>query len=152
MSIWRPSETIRVKVLGIAWKAQSLLAAEIGDDNGKITGVRPLGGSIDLGETKEEALHREFQEELKTDITITGPWHVFENIYEHEKCLGHEIIFATDIKLADLSLYEQTEISFHEDNGTHVTAKWFNPNELKVQGFELYPSGLKEYLNWGPLR
>lgn len=60
MTVWRPSQQIRVKVIGLAWRKDQLLAAEVEDDSGRIKGVRPLGGAIEFGESREEALHREF--------------------------------------------------------------------------------------------
>ncbi|MBA8835648.1 hypothetical protein M2311_005189 [Rhizobium leguminosarum] len=41
MAIWRPSQQIRVKVIGLAWRNDRLLAAEVEDDSDRIKGVRP---------------------------------------------------------------------------------------------------------------
>jgi len=49
MAVWRPPEAIRVKVIGLAWRESRLLAAEVETDGGGVKGVRPLGGSIQLG-------------------------------------------------------------------------------------------------------
>ncbi|HEV2571207.1 MAG TPA: NUDIX domain-containing protein [Beijerinckiaceae bacterium] len=146
MTLWRPPSAIRVKVLGLVWRDKRLLAAEVETDTGLVKGVRPLGGSIEYGESREQALHREFREELGTAITIHGPWHVFENIYTHEGALGHEIVFAADVALADQALYQQDEIVFAEDNGLTWKARWVNLNELKASGLALYPEGLADYL------
>ncbi|PDV86278.1 DNA mismatch repair protein MutT [Rhizobium sp. H4] len=62
MTVWRPPQQIRVKVIGLAWRQDRLLAAEVEDDGGRIKGIRPLGGSIEFGETREQALQREFRE------------------------------------------------------------------------------------------
>ena len=146
MTIWRPSQQIRVKVIGLAWRKDQLLAAEVEDDSGRIKGVRPLGGAIEFGESREEALQREFQEELETDIRIVGPWHLLENIYEHHGATGHEYIFAADIKLADASLYERDEIHYSELDETAATARWFGRDRLRDAGIDLYPTGLDKLL------
>jgi len=146
MAIWRPSQQIRVKVIGLAWRKDQLLAAEVEDDSGRIKGVRPLGGAIEFGESREEALQREFQEELETDIRIVGPWHLLENIYEHHGATGHEYIFAVDIKLADASLYERDEIHYSELDETAATARWFGRDRLRDAGIDLYPTGLDKLL------
>ena len=62
MHQWRPQSIIRLKSLGLNWRAGKVLAAEIYDDAGRIKGVRPLGGSVEFGETVETALIRELNE------------------------------------------------------------------------------------------
>ncbi|TAY51199.1 NUDIX hydrolase [Rhizobium leguminosarum] len=147
MAIWRPSQQIRVKVIGLVWRKDQLLAAEVEDDSGRIKGVRPLGGAIEFGESREEALQREFQEELETDIRIVGPWHLLENIYEHHGATGHEYIFAADIELADASLCERDEIRYSELDETAATARWFGRDGLRDAGIDLYPTGLDKLLS-----
>ncbi|MGR9245190.1 NUDIX hydrolase [Rhizobium leguminosarum] len=147
MTVWRPSQQIRVKVIGLAWRKDRLLAAEVEDDSGRIKGVRPLGGAIEFGESREEALHREFREELETDIRIVGPWHLLENIYEHHGATGHEFIFAADIELTDASLYQRDEIHYSELDETAATARWFSRDRLRDAGIELYPTGLDRLLS-----
>ncbi|MEH7837910.1 NUDIX domain-containing protein [Rhizobium laguerreae] len=147
MTVWRPSQQIRVKVIGLAWRKDQLLAAEVEDDSGRIKGVRPLGGAIEFGESREEALHREFREELETDIRIVGPWHLLENIYEHQGAIGHEYIFAADIELADASLYQREEIRYSELDETAATARWFGRDSLRDAGIDLCPTGLDRLLS-----
>lgn len=147
MTVWRPPNSIRVKAIGLAWHNKRLLVADVETDGGTVKGVRPLGGSIDYGETREQALHREFQEELATGIRIVGPWHVFENIYRHEGRLGHEIVFAADVELVDTSLYRRREIVFSEDNGARCRARWIDLAELTATGWDLYPDGLSALLS-----
>ncbi|WP_064706560.1 NUDIX hydrolase [Rhizobium bangladeshense] len=147
MTVWRPPQQIRAKVIGLAWRENRLLAAEVEDDRGRIKGVRPLGGSIEFGETREQALHREFREELGTEIRIVGPWHLLENIFEHHGAIGHEFIFAADIELADKTLYECDEIRYSELDETAATARWFGRDMLRDIALELYPTGLETVLS-----
>jgi len=91
MTLWRSPGVLRVKVLGLVWRGSQFLAAELPDDNGKILGVRPLGGTIEFGETREQALAREFREELGCGIDIAGPWIAIENIFEHQGVPGHRV-------------------------------------------------------------
>lgn len=149
MTMWRPPQQIRATVIGLAWRGDRLLAAEVRDDGGRLMGVRPLGGGIAFGETREQALIREFQEELGCDVTITGPWSVFENIFRHEGALGHEIVFAADLRLHDATLYERDVILFREDDGAPCTARWFRPDILDA-GVSLYPEGLAAALETRP--
>jgi 8-oxo-dGTP pyrophosphatase MutT (NUDIX family) len=144
MSKWRPAQLIQTKVIGICVNKGALLAMEVYDDKGQVKGVRPLGGLIEFGETRETAIAREFMEELNTQISLSGRWRTFENLYLHGGKRGHELIFAIGIKLNDRSLYRQEVIVFSEDSGTTSTARWFPLDVLKAGEIELYPTGLLE--------
>jgi hypothetical protein len=72
MNTWRPAPRIRVKALGLHWRGDRLLAAEVLDDAGHVKGVRPLGGTVEFGETAEMAVIREFQEELGIVVKTNG--------------------------------------------------------------------------------
>ncbi|MBB2688708.1 MULTISPECIES: hypothetical protein [Rhizobium] len=40
MTVWRPPQQIRVKVIGLAWRQDRLLAAEVEDDGGRSEEIR----------------------------------------------------------------------------------------------------------------
>lgn len=145
MQIWRPSRNIQVKVLGLIWREDRLLAMEVTRDDGAVKGVRPPGGAIEFGETREEALAREFREEFGCGIAIEGPWTALENLYEHQGVQGHEFIFAVNIRLLDESLYLRSEIALVEHDRSVWMARWFLPHALPA-GIELYPVGLAAHL------
>jgi hypothetical protein len=141
MTVWRPPCAIQVKVLGLVWRGRQLLVAEVEDDSGQVKGLRPLGGTVEFGETREAALVREFGEELGCAATVTGPWHAFENLFRHEGATGHEYIFAANLRLADQRLYETDTVAFAEADLTPCRATWVDPLALP-EGLELYPTGL----------
>ena len=145
MTRWRPAAAIRVKVVGLAWRGSRLLATEVLTDAGDVYGVCPVGGAVEFGETREQALEREFQEELGCGVTIVGPWVVFENLYEHEGSPGHEFVFAANVQLKDASYYERDEVQLVESDGSVWTARWFLPFELP-HGVALFPDGLADQL------
>ena len=142
MSIWRPSASIQVKALGIVWRDNTLLASEVFDDTGNLKGVRPLGGTVEFGEAWQDALKREFKEELGTDITLSEKFEVLENIYTHHGTTGHEVVFLCDVIPADLSLYQKEEIHFSEHDGMQYKARWFDLTTIQVNEIELFPNGL----------
>lgn len=144
--VWRPLQEVQVKVIGICINRKLLLAMEVHDDRGEIKGVRPLGGHVEFGETRERALAREFREELNTDIVTAGNWRTFENIYTHEGQLGHEYIHAISIALVDKSLYSQQVIVFSEDSGAECKARWIELRKLRNGEIPLFPDGLAESL------
>lgn len=148
MTVWTPSPAISAKVIGLAWRGDELLVAEVEESSGRVKGVRPLGGSIEFGETREEALVREFAEELGCTIAITGPWCAFENIYEHEGAAGHEFIFAASVRLGDPALARRDRFEFLEHESTRCCATWIDPLRLPA-GVALYPSGLQEAIASG---
>ncbi|CUK02657.1 NUDIX domain protein [Ruegeria denitrificans] len=147
MTIWRPHQGIRVKAIGLLWRESRLLVADVYDDSGNLKGVRPLGGTVEFGETWRDALIREFQEELGVDVQIAKTPLVLENIYRHEGQLGHEVIFAADATLSNPSALPDTTITFAEENGIMCKAKWRALSELDTtNGPHLYPTGLKQRL------
>ena len=122
MSIWRPSQGIRVTALGLQWRGDALLVMDVLSDAGALKGVRPLVGSIEFGETWQDTLVREFREELDVPVQITSAPLMFENIYEHEGAKGHEILFVADLTFPENAFCAQEEITFAEDNGVMCRA------------------------------
>lgn len=146
MTKWRPLGDIQVKVIGICIDQNRLLAMDVHSDRGKVKGVRPLGGHIEFGETRETALRREFQEELGTAVDIGDDWFTFENIYMHHGKMGHEFVFAVETLLLDTDLLKKEIIAFSEDSGTQNTARWHDLDSLRSGKVELFPSRLIEIL------
>lgn len=143
---WRPSQRIRVIAIGIVRRGDAILAAEVFDDAGHLKGVRPLGGAVEFGESWQDALIREFHEELGLLAKIASAPVVLENLYRHEGQTGHEIVFAAEVTFPAGKIYQQEVITFAEDNGVICTARWFDLNMLDETGPALFPEGLKPLL------
>ena len=147
MATWRPHPRIRVVAIGLHWRDGRLLAAEVRDDDGRLTGVRPLGGEIEFGESWQTALMREFNEELGIDVSITSEPSMLENIFMHEGSTGHEVVFVAEVAFPENAFAGQDRVDFREDNGEQIIARWFNLAALDVVGGpSLYPTGLKDLL------
>jgi ADP-ribose pyrophosphatase YjhB (NUDIX family) len=144
---WRPASTIRVKALGLHWRDGRLLAFEVHDDEGRVKGVRPLGGSIEFGEPARAAVCREFKEELGANAVAIGEPLVMENLYVHEGVPGHEVLFIFEVRFLSGEFEGQDQIGFQEDDGNPCVARWYDLNDLDQDGGpELYPKGLKALL------
>ncbi|RED52035.1 NUDIX hydrolase [Aestuariispira insulae] len=145
MSYWRPKEMISMKVLGLVMRGDALLAMEVPDDDGRLKGVRPPGGSIEFGESREQALHREFQEEFGCRISIDGPWKVVENIYDHHGAAGHEYLFIAPVTLLEAGLYHQDRFDIPGEG----QASWFSRKDFTDGGIALFPEVLLPELSEG---
>lgn len=147
---WRPKQEVCVKAIGLPFRNNSLLAAEVLNDAGKCTGVRPLGGHVEFGENWRTTIVREFKEELNVNVSVESDEVVLENIYQHERHTGHEIVFAARVDLSPHDLVGDA-FNFAEDNGLICTARWFEIETLdETDGPKLFPTGLKQRL--GELR
>jgi len=145
-SVWLPPQAVVVKVLGLVRQGDRWLMTEVLGPHGTVTGVRPLGGTVAFGETREQALHREFREELGCAIAIVGPWHAFENLFDHGGARGHEIIFAADITLVEGAVPRDTAFTYTESDGTICAAGWYAHADLAARGWALYPPQLSALL------
>lgn len=138
---------INVKAIGLHWRNGCLLAAEVHDGEGRVAGVRPLGGSVEFGETSDVALQREFREELGVDVEILSGPLVMENLYVFEGESGHEIMFVFEVRFVSDDYRDHDVIRFQESDGTFGIARWYDPQKLDVDGYpNLYPKGLKARL------
>lgn len=141
------SSVIRVKALGLLWRGPRLLAFEVYDDEGRLKGVRPLGGSVEFGETAQDAVVREFKEEIDTEVSVLAAPMVLENVFVHEGQSRHEILFVFDLDVSPRAFEGRDRIHFQEDDGTPMVAAWYDLRELDTDGKpELYPKGLKSRL------
>ena len=109
--------------------------------------MRPLGGTVEFGESAETAVIREFQEELGIPVKTNGPPVFMENIYTHEGSLGHEILAIFEVTFPPDAYSGETRIEFKEDNGVTCCAEWYQISSLDLSGQPLlYPEGLKAHL------
>ena len=121
-----------------------LLAGSGYDKIKKESFYRLLGGGIEFGEKSEEALKREFMEELGTGIENIKYLTTIENIFTYEDKHGHEIIIVFEADLANKELYEKDNIQITDDKDSK--AVWRNISDFISGKLILYPEGAKEFL------
>lgn len=134
---------IRPVVLGIITKDNKLLVGEGYDKVKKQTFYRCLGGGIEFGEKSNEALKREFQEEIQTDIIIKDFLGISENIFTFNGKDGHELVLFYNAEMKDCDYKEEYYIADEEDSGL---VKWVDINEFKNHKKILYPVEVLNYI------
>ncbi|WP_460797319.1 NUDIX hydrolase [Microbacterium sp. GXF0217] len=100
---------------------------------------RAIGGGIEFGERADEALRREFMEELGVALDGSRLLAVTENIFTYEGEPGHEIahVFAVDCAGLDaLPLDAELRIL---DEGSPV--RWLPIDDLREGTRPLFPAG-----------
>lgn len=137
----------RANTLGIIYKDGCILAEKLSGKHSKGEGVfyRPLGGTIELGETSIDALKREFMEEIGAEINIVNYIACIENIYSINGITRHELTQLYEAELVNESLYEKESIPVNE-NGRKSEAKWIPVISFIDEREVLFPAGLENYL------
>lgn len=141
----------RANTLGILRKGNAFLMEQQFVSHSKGVGpfYRPLGGTIELGETSVDALKREFKEEIDAEIRVGRYMDVLENIYALNKRVFHEISLVYEVEFMDSEQFQRE--SFEVTEGSKKTlAKWVSLGELALEETTLYPDGLLALLQQLP--
>lgn len=134
---------IRPIALGLAIKNNKLLVSEGFDKVKNETFYRCLGGGIEFLEKSEEALKREFLEEINIDITVKDFLGISENIFTYQGKKAHELILFYSIDISDENYKEEYKVI--DDHGETI-AKWIDIEEFKNKNKILYPEEVFKYL------
>lgn len=134
---------IRPIVLGIAKKNNKILVSEGYDKVKDQIFYRCLGGGIEFLETSQEALKREYREELGIEIDIEDFCGISENIFTYQGKKAHEIILFYNIKIKEKDLKEKYHII---DDNCETDAYWIDINDFKINNKILYPEQMLKYL------
>ena len=134
---------IRPIALGLAIKNNKLLVSEGFDKVKNETFYRCLGGGIEFLEKSEEALKREFLEEINVDITVKDFLGISENIFTYQGKKAHELILFYSIEISDKNYQEEYKVI--DDHGETI-AKWIDIDEFKNKSKILYPEEVFKYI------
>ena len=134
---------IRPIALGLAIKDNKLLVSEGFDKVKNETFYRCLGGGIEFLEKSEEALKREFLEEINVDIVVKDFLGISENIFTYQGKNAHELILFYSIEISDENYQEEYKVI--DDHGETI-AKWIDINEFKNKNKILYPEEVFKYI------
>lgn len=136
--------SIRNIAVGLPVKEGHLLALEGTDHSRSLDFLRAIGGGIEFGEHAEEALRREFMEELGVDLEAVALLGVSENIFTYEGVPGHEICHIFAVESAALNAVPLDAELHVLDEGSPV--RWVPISDIRSGSRTLFPPGAMELL------
>ena len=136
---------MRPVAICVVRRGSEILVFDAYDEAEQLTYHRPLGGGIVFGEHSEEAVRREFREEIGADLEDLRLIGVFENLFELEGIPSHEIVFVYEGRFADPTMYERETFTVDERSST-LRATWRRLDTFDMSTAPLYPEGLLELL------
>ena len=142
----RPPGLVRAIAIGVIRHGDRLFVAEGHDVVKDETFYRPLGGSIEFGETGAEAVQREFVEE--SGCAVTRPIYIgtLENRFTNDGRPGHEIVLVYETAFEDEAILGMNEVACREETGMPFTARWMPLATFRNGGAPLYPEGLLDMI------
>ena len=135
-------DRIRAKALCVVSDSDEILVSRNVAPDGEAY-FRPLGGGIEFGEASEDAVVREFGEELGAELVDVEQLGILENRFTYGDERGHEFVVVFDGAFADESQYEHDELAAYEaEVDERFTAEWYPLDALVAADEPLYPEGL----------
>lgn len=132
---------IRNLSLCVIKRGVDILVGQGFDDVKQQEFFRPLGGGIEFGEYSQDALQREFMEELNTQLKNIKFLTTIENLFTFNGQSGHEITLIYQADLVNKELYEQDGISIL-DSKRGLKAFWKPIDDFKTGKLIIYPEGI----------
>ena len=100
------------------------------------------GGRVEIGESSEQTIEREIQEELGKDIEILEYVATIENFFEMENKKYHEIYFLYRIEFVDEQDKKINYIMHNLEGKEYLQYEWIDID--KIDECNLVPKSLKE--------
>lgn len=145
MRSWIPPRHVRAVAVGLLVADGALLVTEVRDGSGGLVGLRPPGGSIELGEPAARAVEREFREELALDVDASTLVGVCEDIYACGADTGHEIVLVFGVDLAGAAGLPCDGAAI-DDDGLPLVVRWVSLDGIGDGRVVLLPPGLDDLL------
>lgn len=138
------SSKIRVLALGLIQNGDRIFVSQGYDPIKKQTFYRALGGGVDFGELSLDALKREFQEEIKAELTNIHYLGCLENIFVYDKKSQHELIQLYRCDFVDIKFYQLEKLEFVEKK-RKKKALWVPLEDFKSGKLVLFPKQFLQY-------
>jgi ADP-ribose pyrophosphatase YjhB (NUDIX family) len=107
-----------------------------------------VGGGVEFGEHADEAVVREFREEIGRDVVVERLLDVVENIFTVGGKVGHEVVFIYAVTFAPGHEPRDLEaIDARESDNSRFLARWLPIHEVAAGAFRIYPDGLPDRLS-----
>ena len=132
--------------MGLALYEDKILTYKVKDKVSDSSFYRLIGGHIEFGEYAEDALKREFYEEISQEIRVVKQLGVFENIFFYNGKDCHEFLSLFKIEFVDKNVYAMNEIVGIENSAPAFTANWVKTQEFKQDKKILYPTQAIDYI------
>lgn len=138
-----------IKVKSLAWIEQPGLTfvVKMPDSVKHDEYYRPIGGSVEYGETALAAVKREVLEELHTEIEVIGEPLILENRFICEGKSGYEIDFIFPSRFTDKRFYENKPYRLVESDACEFEALWVPMDDCLSGKLRLVPEELLVWYN-----
>jgi len=83
-----------------------------------------LGGGVEFGEHSEEALRREFREELGVELATLSSLETYEDVFTFEGRTEHEMWRVYEVEISDDWPYEREQFTASEPDGKEFECVW----------------------------
>ena len=103
-----------------------------------------LGGHVRIGESSQDTVKREMQEELGKEIEITGYISTIENFFEMKGSKYHEIMFVHKIEFTNEEDKKIEYIMKNVEGKDYLQYEWIEMD--KIDEYPLLPRAVKDIL------
>lgn len=138
---------VRPQVLGLVQRSDGdvLVQRLPADDGGSFH--RFVGGGIHPGERSDDAVEREFREELDLSVTAGHVRCTLENLFSYDGTEHHELVVVLAVAFDDPAAYDRGRFHGVDGGGTvEYEAYWRSPAALRAAEEPLYPDGIGDAL------
>jgi len=103
---------------------------------------RPVGGTVEFGESSIDTVRREVMEELNTQVEVIGSPLIVENFFTCDGEAGHEIDYFYPCKFKEGRFYNRQTFQLLEADGSAWEASWILITDCLNGSLRLVPEAL----------